>query len=198
MAVADILLTPAKIFVAPIATAAPADTVEYNADWGGAWADCGYTTSPLTVAFGRETYEVFVEQLSLAVKEMVTKETCTFETTLAEFTGDNLKLAFNSATVTTTAPGAGQPGKEEIEVGGAVAIARYAFGFEGLYQDAAGANFPVRLIVFIGEPVLNGQLQFGKNKEAGLPLQVKAKADTSKAVGKQLMKIIKITAAATV
>lgn len=196
MAIADILLTPATIWYAPVGTAAPADSLAYGAAWGGAWTNLGYTTTPLTIGVTRETYEVFVEQLANPVKEIVTSESLVFETTLAEFTGRNLALAF-SGTVTETPPGAGQVGKTELVTGGQTSLDTFAFGFEGLYKDSSNNEFPVRIFVWIANPVLNGQLQFAKNKEAGLPLQIKAKADTGKSIGEQLMKIQKITAAAT-
>ncbi len=196
MAVSDIILSPVKIYHAPVGEAAPADSVAYGAAWGGAWVDVGYTLTPLTVNFSRETYEVFVEQLTNPVKEQMVKETLMLETNLAEMTGANLGIAFDGSTVTDTPAGVGQVGKTEVEAGGQVAVSTYAWGFEGYYQNSAGTRFPVRFFVFIGSAVLNGQLQFAKNKEVGIPLQIKAKADTGKVIGKQLFKLQKVTAAA--
>lgn len=197
MAIADILLTPATIWYAPVGETPPDEnSVDYGDDWGGNWVNLGYTTAPLTMGITRETYEVEVEQLAVPVKEKVTKETLVFETTLAEFTADTLQVAFGG-TVTETPAGAAQREKLELEVGGETTVDLYAFGFEGLYQDDANNQFPVRIFVWKANPILNGQLQFSKSQEAGIPVQIKAKPDTDKAVGKQLMKVQKVTGSMT-
>jgi len=51
MPVADILLTPASIWYAPVGEALPADNVAYGADWAGNWENLGYTTAPLSMAY---------------------------------------------------------------------------------------------------------------------------------------------------
>lgn len=192
MAIKDILLTPATIWYAPVGETPPdPNAVGYGDEWGGNWVNLGYTTSPLAISVNRETYEVSVEQLAVPVKELVTGESATFETTLAEFTGDNMLLAFGGE-LTETVPGVDQVGMTELETGGETTLQVYAFGFEGLHQDDLNNKFPVRIFVYRANPVLNGQLQFAKNKEAGIPLQIKAKPDTDKPVGTQMYKIQKV------
>ena len=144
----------------------------------------------------RETYEVMVEQLTAAVKEKIVKENLLFETALAEMTGDNLLLALGG-TLTETPASAGQRAVDELEMGGDPDITEYAFGFEGFYKDAAGTQFPVRLFVYKGVAIMNGALQFSKAQASTIPMQIKAKADTSKVVGKQLIKIQKVTSVGT-
>jgi hypothetical protein len=195
MAIADILLTPADIWYAPVGEAAPADSVARGADWGGDWESLGYTLAPLTLSYEQETAEVMVEQLTAPVKRKKTSETLTLETTLAEFTGTNLEMVFGG-TATDTPAGAGQPAKTELVMGGDTALPVYAWGFEGTYEDANGVEFPVRVIVYRGRPILGGELQFAKAEPSGLPLRIEAEANTALAAGAQLMKIIKITAAA--
>ena len=197
MPVADILLTPATIKYAPVGEPLPDEnSIEYGQAWGGNWTDVGYTTTPLTLAINRETYEVEVEQLTVPVKEMITSESLVFETTLAEFLEDNVQLAFGG-TLTETAASAAQVAKWELEMGGEPQLDTYAFGFEGLYLTDANEQFPVRIFVYRANVVLNGQLQFSKSQEAGIPIQITSKPDDSKDVGKQLMKIQKVTASAT-
>lgn len=193
MAIADILMSPARIFYAPTGEAEPDEnTVAYGAAWGGNWVNLGYTTAPLTVNYNRELFELEVEQITLAVKGIITKETVQLETTLGEFTGTNLLLAFGG-TVTTTAAGVAQVPMVELEAGGAVTLPVYAFGFEGLYQTDAGAQYPVRWFIWRGSSVLNGNLEFSKKAAVGIPLQITAWADTSKVSGKQILKVQKVT-----
>lgn len=197
MAVTDILLAPAKIYVAPTGEAAPADTIAFGTAWGGNWVDVGYTLAPLAIRYNIERYEVFVEQITAAVREIVTKESLEAETVLAEFTGANLEKLFNGAVASDTGAGASQPAKTEVVVGGITQVTLRQWGFEGLYENASGTDFPVRILIWRASSILNGDLQFAKAKETGMGLRITARADTSKAVGQNLMKIIKITAAAT-
>jgi hypothetical protein len=193
MAIADILLSPATMYYAAVGEALPDEnTVDYGDDWGGEWEKVSYTTTPLTMSHSRETYEVEVEQSTAPVKEIITKEELTFETTLAEFIAENLVLALGGS-VTETVAGAGQRAMFEHEMGGESQLEEYAVGFEGQYRDSDGNVFPVRVLVYKAVITMNGQLQFSKKQESGIPIRVRAKADTTKAVGKQLMKIQKVT-----
>lgn len=197
MAVTDILITPAKIYKAPVGEALPDETsVDYGEAWGGNWVDVGYTLTPLTMAHNRMLFELMVEQVNGAVKRRVTDEKSIFETTLAEATPTNLSFAVGG-TVTTTAAGASQAAFQDLDVGGAVTIPELAWGFEGLYENAAGAQFPVRLFVYKATAILNGQLQFAKAAGMGIPIQISALNDTAKDVGKQQFKFQRVTAVAT-
>lgn len=197
MAVTDILITPAKIWKAPVAEALPDETsVAYGASWGGNWENVGYTLEPLSMSYNRELFELEVEQVTGVVKRRVTKETLMMETTLAEATPDNLQLAIGGA-VTSTSAGASQVAFEDLDAGGDVQLDELAWGFEGFYENASGTQFPVRIFVYKATAILNGQLQFAKAAAAGVPIQISAEADTSKSVGSQLIKFQRVTAAAT-
>ena len=139
-------------------------------------------SAPLTVNYERELFELEVEQVTMPIKGIVTKETVMAETTLGEMTAANLRLAFGG-TVTTTAAAVGQVAMEELEAGGATTLPVYAWGFEGLYQTDAGAQYPVRVFIWRGSAVLNGGLEFSKKAAVGIPLQITAWADTTKVVG---------------
>lgn len=197
MAVADILISPATLWYAPVGEALPDETtVEYGDAWGGNWLSVGYTLQPLSISYNQEVFELEVEQISTPVKRTITKETVNFETVLAEFTGTNLELIFGG-TLTTTAAGASQRAFQELKSGGRVDLDEYAWGFEGLYKDASNNQFPVRVFIYRGSATLNGQLTFAKGAGVGIPIQIAAQADTAKAVGEQLMVIHKVTAEAT-
>src|SRR5512139_3997978 len=102
MAVADILITPATIYRAPVGTALPDEsTVAYGAAWGGAWINVGYTLEPLSMSFEPEIFKLFVQQLTNPVKTSKTTEAVTFETVLAEWTGSNIALALDGSNTDT-------------------------------------------------------------------------------------------------
>jgi hypothetical protein len=194
MAIADILMSPAKVYHAPAGEALPSEnSVAYGVAWGGNWVDVGYTVAPLTINFERSLYGLEVEQALTEVANIPDKESLTAETTLAELTAANLLVAFGG-TLTQTPAGAAQVAKDEVEVGGTARATVYAWGFEGLYQTDAGAQFPVRFFVFRATATVNGNLEFSKKKEVGVPLQIKALADVGKVVGKQLFKWQRVTA----
>lgn len=194
MAVADILMSPAKIYFAVTGTALPnPNSVAYNAAWGGAWSDLGYTLTPITVGYSQDLFKLEVEQITLPVKGMVTTEEVKIETTLAEITAANLLLAFGGA-VATTAAGTAQVALEELKSGGSPDISYYAWGLEGLYVTAANVSLPVRILIYRGSAVLNGALTFSKKEAVGIPLQITAWADTTKAAGQQLWQFQKTTA----
>lgn len=197
MAVTDILVTPAKIYYAPVGEALPDETsVGYGDAWGGNWVDLGYTLEPVSLSYETETFELEVEQITLPVRRVRTKETVMIETSLAEMTATNLALVVDG-TATTTAAGVGQVGFDEILAGGAVDLSEYAWGFEGFRVTAANVRLPVRVFLYRGQAVLNGQLTFAKGAGVGIPIQVKALPDTTQAAGEQILVIHNVTAVAT-
>lgn len=193
MAVADILLSPAKIYYAPVGEALPnPNSIAYGVAWAGNWKDLGYTLTPITVGFNKEIYKLEVQQVTLPLKGLVTTEEVTLETTLAEITAANMALAFGG-TVNTTAAGTAQVALEELKSGGSSSITYYAWGLEGLYVDASNNQLPVRVLIYRGSAVLNGNLNFSKSEPVGIPLQISAWADTTKTAGQQLWTFQKTT-----
>lgn len=193
----DIIIGSAVLYRAAVGTALPdPNTVGYGADWGGDWTKFGLTNAPITANHEKETYDVMVEQSTLPVKRAVTDENFRIETALVEITASNLQ-SFMGGTVTTTPAGASQVGMEELVTGGEVQLQESTWAIEGLYQNDAGEQFPVRIQIYRATAVINGDLEFSKAKEVGIPLQINALADLSKSVGQQLILFQKITAAAT-
>jgi hypothetical protein len=194
MAIADILMSPAKIYFAVTGTALPdPNSVAYGAAWGGAWSDLGYTLTPITVGYSQDLFKLEVEQITLPLKGLISSEQVTIETTLAEITAANLSLAFGG-TVATTAAGTGTVALEQLTSGGSPNIAYYAWGLEGLYVTAANVSLPVRILIYRGSAVLNGSLTFSKKEAVGIPLSINAWGDTTKAAGAQLWAFQKTTA----
>lgn len=199
MAVADILVSPVNIYYAPYGEAIPDETsIDYDEAWGGNWTNLGFTTAPLTMQWDEELFELELEQLTNPVKGMKTKEGLMFETTLAELTAANLKLALGStSTISTTAAGAGQKGYSQFAFGGEVNLPVYAFGFEGFTLDANNNKLPKRIFVYRASFSLGGNLEFTKRAAAGIPLRIRAWADTTQTAGQQLAIFQSVTAVAT-
>lgn len=195
--VSDILITPAYLWFAPVGEAKPDETtVDVGDPWGGNWQALGYTLEPVTVAYNQDVFELEVQQLTNPVKRAITKEDIMIESVLAEFNPTNLALVFNGAASSTPA-GPAQKAFDDIRSGGRVDLDEYSFGFEGLYKNQANAEFPVRVFIHRATATLNGEIAFAKNAGVGIPVQIKALADTSKPVGEQILQIHRVTGSAT-
>jgi hypothetical protein len=196
MAVADILVSPVNLYQSAVATALPDETtVAFGAAWGAGWTSLGYTTAPLALKYDTSLFELEVEQVTSPIKGQKTKETMSFETTLAELTAANLKLAIGStSTITTTAAGASQHGFEEVNMGGEAILPEYQFGFEGYTLDASNRQLPIRIFIYRATFSLGGSLEFSKKSAAGIPIKITAWADTSKTIGQQVFKLQRVTA----
>jgi len=195
----NILVGGAWVYYAPVGETPPADSVAYGTAWGGNWARVGFTKEPLSALYEDEQMGVGVEEALTDVKRVKTLENLTLETVLAEVTSTYMNLAVGAGTVTTTAAGAGQVGKDEYAVGGEILLDENAWGFEAMYVSATGVKFPVRVFVWKATSKLNGELAFSKKsgEYPGIALQIMALADTSQNEGLQLFKFQRVTAAAT-
>jgi hypothetical protein len=189
--VSDIVITPARVYYAAVGATVPADTVAVGGSWGAGWTEVGYTAAPVTFNYSFEELEADIQQSLATVKRTKTAEALAIETTLAELSLTPLSLG-TAGTVTATPAGVGQPGKEELVVGGVATLTERMWGFEGAYIDEDAAEFPIRVFVYKGTAVVNGALEFGKAVQTGIPLQIKALADMGKAAGSRLFKISKI------
>jgi hypothetical protein len=198
--VSNIIVGGATVYYAPVGESIPSETsVGLGEDWGGNWERFGYTKAPLAAMFEEERSDVDVEEHLTAVKRTPTKRGFAIETTLAELTPDYFNLAAGAGTVTEVAAGAGQRAYQEYAVGDDVILDEYVWGFEGMYVDDNGNQFPVRWFIWKGNSKVNGNISFSKRngEYPGIPLRVDALADPSQSVGEELYKWYKVTAKAT-
>lgn len=196
--VANILYGNAVVWVNEVGGALPdEDSVGYGTAWGGTWERVGLTKAPLVMAYEDEQGEAVVQEALTAVKRWRTAEAARLETVLAEIMSDNLKLAIGGGTATTEAAASSEVGKDEFIIGGESLMDENLWGFEGRYVDSSGNKFPVRLFVWKATAKLNGTLEFSKEDYPGIPIQINALADVSRAIGDQLFKFQRVTVAAT-
>jgi hypothetical protein len=187
----DIVVSGAKVFYSPTGTAAPADTLAVGASWPVGWVYVGYTLEATTINYSFEVMEVMVQQTMAPVRRTRQTEELTLETVLAEHAAPLIALAL-SGTASATAAGSGQPGKEEVTFGGDYNLPLNQWAVEGSYVDEDGALFPIRIFIHQGTAAEGGSLEYNRESPTGIPLQIKAIADTTKAVGNHLMKIVRI------
>ena len=180
MAASDVLVSPAYIWYAPVGEALPAvDTIGAGTAWGGNWKSLGYTLEPVSVGLDTQTFELYVQQLIAPLRILRTQQELTFESVLAEMTGQNLGLVFDG-TVVTTAAGPAVVGKDVVTVkGDKTDVSVYAVGIEGIRVSDANVRLPVRFFLPKASIILNGPLAFAKDAGAGIPVSVKGLVDNS-------------------
>lgn len=196
MAVADLLIGGALLYVAPATTALPADSTAWGTAWGGSWAELGKLSAPLSVIYNIETADADWQYYLSSVDRAITKEECMFESVIGEVNGAVLAYLLNGTT-TTTAAGAGQVGKTTTVAGGTAILTKYTWGVEGMRVDSSGVARPRRYQINRGTATINGNLEIDKSAYGGLPISIKALADTTKSRGQHLVIFQDVTAPAT-
>ena len=200
MAVSDIIIAPATIYYAPTGEPLPSmDTIDFGEAWGGNWINMGYTLTPISLEYKQDLFTLMVEQVTLPIKRLRMSEEVTIETSLAEINTTNLNVVLDG-TVTTVAAGSSIRAKEYLQAGGKTSLLERAWGFEGLLKlDGASSNIPLPIRVFLykGNASINGKMEFAKKNAVGIPLHIQALGDSSKAAGKQLIEIQRVTGKAT-
>ncbi len=191
MPVCDLIATKARILYAPLGATLPADTVAAGGVFPAGWVEVGYTSEPTKLAYKSEELDFKVEQSLGTVRSQRVDEEASIETVLAEITAQNLALAWDGD-MTSVAPGVGQPGKEELTLGGNTQLTERMWCIEGSYIDEDLALFPVRVFVWKATATTGGELQFSRKDAMGIGLKLKVLEDLSKPIKQQLMKIQKI------
>ncbi len=193
----DIIVTGARVFLAPIGTTLPAPSLAVDAAWPTGWVDVGYTLEPTKLNYKFDVLEIFVEQSMGAVRRRRTKEEAGIETVLAEHTAGNLAMT-TAAVATLHAATATVVGYEEVSLGGDPNLPLYMVGVEGGYNDADENFFPIRLFFWLATTADGVALEYAKDKPAGLPFKFSALADPTKPRKEQLFKFQRVTATITV
>jgi len=196
MAIADILSGPITLWTAPVGETPPVAETAHGAAWGGNWVAYAYTKAPLSANYTFEELDIKVEQELTALDRRKVSEALTLETVLAELTAARLSVV-TSGTATSTPAAAATVGKDEMVVGGERAVDKRAWGFEGTFTDASGADFPMRVFVWKATAKMTAGQEYSSTDYVGIPIQINALVDTTKATGQKLWKWQRVTAAAT-
>lgn len=197
MPAADILMSKAQIYYAPVGEALPDETsVAYGGSWGGNWTSAGFTSAPVQMEWVEGRVGADIQQALGEIKDWRVDERATLRTMLPELTGAALALLMHG-TNADTAAGAGQKGWSRVQAGGQFIVAQKAVGLEGYRPDSAGTLQPIRLFFYKASFMLDRGVSWSKRDVMGLPVMIKTYPDETKAVGVQLMEWHLITAPAT-
>jgi hypothetical protein len=116
----NVLVGQVRTFVAPynavVPVALPAESVALGGTWAAPWVPIGATEKGVSLLFKRETEDVTIEEQLTPVQKNTKSVDLRVNTVLSEDTLQTMKLAFGGGTITVTAPGAGQIGKETLVI----------------------------------------------------------------------------------
>ncbi|KPV51663.1 hypothetical protein SE17_19935 [Kouleothrix aurantiaca] len=184
--ISDIVVTSARLWRSPTGTALPLDTVDVDAAWPMGWVDVGYTLEPVKAQYTFDVLDVMVQQEMGAVKRIRIKEALKLSTVLAELTAANLSMAF-AGEVTSAAATSTLAGYEEFSIGGKYELPESQWGIEGSFVDEDEVLRPIRVFVWRATAAAGGELAFNREAVAGVPLEVSALHDLTKAKGRRLL-----------
>lgn len=194
--VANIILSNALLYAAPLNTALPADTVPFGGSWGGTWARVGFTSAPLKMGYAYTSAEASIEESLAMVNRGKKDEGASFETVMAELNLKLLPYAWGGIT-SEIAQSTGVAAVEVWDIGGSNVLQKLIWGFEGQWVKDDGSTYPVRFFIWRGTATAGGELNWTKEKYVeGIPLKIGALADMNRAVGQRLMQARRITTAA--
>lgn len=131
-------LTPANIeagistlYLAPVGTALPADTVNMGISWSvsvAAWVCQGATQSGVAPSWTPQTQDLDYDESELPGNIIMASADLSVNVTLVEDVIANIRTAFGTGTLTTQAPGASLVGKTTFSPG--TTLNSYAMGIE--------------------------------------------------------------------
>lgn len=189
----DFILSPGRIWIAPVGEAIPADTVMWGTVFGGNWTLVGETKDPVVVSYNFDTVDIVTQQLLTPVGRKKVKEALMVKTTLARFIAANLGLAMDGTVTNVTAATGIAYGKDTVDLGGKICLTEKQICVEALVtDDECAISLPMRLFVWRATISAGGDMTFGKDDYAGIPLEISALSQPSKPVGQQLCQWIRM------
>ena len=150
--VTNVLVGYTNMYIGPVGTGAPADTVAFNTAWDTsipAWYFPGFTEKGLTINFDRKEKRHMVEEISIPAQ--ITTDSSAFKVQfgLAESTLENMRYAFGAGTITTTAASSGQIGKKTLVLSDDLEV--FALGFEAKNPQGFFRRVIIPRVVSVGK-----------------------------------------------
>lgn len=186
---ANVLYGSARLLIAPLGTALPTVATTGAITWPAAWKECGATDKGTELQYSPSYTDVKVDESASPIGKILTTEKITISTALAEMTMTNLANAIAATTMTATAPGVGTAGTEEVDLGSGT-VKYCMVGLEGVSPK----QLPRYIVGYKALASAAVKLAFARTTPGNIPLSLELQADTTKALGQQLCKIVDITA----
>lgn len=157
----NVLVGVANLWIAPVGTTDPEDTLAFDEEWDSPWYHPGYSDKGVTLMFDRKEKRHQVEEISNPV--VITTETSSLKIQVgfAESTLENLMYAIGGGTITTTAAGASQIGKKTLVLSEELQVIR--LGFEGKNPQGFFRRVIIPRVVSTGK--MKTEFDRSKNKQ---------------------------------
>lgn len=140
---------PATLWLGPVGTAMPADTVAIGTAWTTPWAAIGATDTGVQTAWNPNTQDTMIEEQALPVSVDLVSADFSVTVALAEDTLENIKYAFGVGSIVTTAASTGIIGKKTLTL--ASALNPLALGIEMVNSFGFWRRVSVPNVVSVGQ-----------------------------------------------
>ena len=191
--VANILVGPGELYLAPVGTTPP-DEDDDILVWTG-WTNMGYSDGGIELEYTPEIADHFVDQETGPVKSTLTSEQFLVRAPLAEVTLGNLNKAISASTFSTVPAAAGVTGKDILTVGTGP-LTEWALGFEADSPEsqADGTQGWRLLIVWRVLSVAAIGQAYQKAEKTLFNSEFRAQVDSSKSKGERMFRLVDWTA----
>lgn len=148
---------PATLYLGPVGTAMPADSVNMGVSWSvsiAAWVPVGLTASGITYGWNPTTNDLGAEETPIPVAITMASSDFPVTATFEEDVLANIKYAFGVGSITTQAAGAaGAVGKSTYTLG--TLLAQMALGIEYANPTGHWTRISVPQVVSVGQITVN-------------------------------------------
>ena len=157
----NVLVGLANMYLSPLGTVDPADTLAFNEAWLNPWYHPGYSDKGLTLMFDRKEKRHMVEEVSNPL--VITTESSSFKVQIgfAEATLENFMHAAGGGTISTQAAAVGVIGKKSLTLSEDLKVIKV--GFEGLNPQGFYRRVIIPRVVSTGK--IKTEYDRSKNKQ---------------------------------
>jgi len=175
-----VIVGPAEVWVAPVATVFPVVSAVPAVDW----LSLGKTDGGVTVTHGQTIVPIRVDQVTGPLKNVRTEEDLTVAFNLAELTLETYGRMLNAAAVTSDA---GPPATKHIGLYQNVDVSQWALLVRGgsPYMDA-NMQYEIPKVAQSGTP----SVKFSRDDKAVLAVEFKALYDSSQTAGEEFGRLM--------
>lgn len=162
--ITNILVGIAHMYLGPVGTAGPADTVPFETNWLEsipAWYHPGYSESGVGFTADRKEKRHKVEEISTPALITIEESTMKVTFAFAEATLENLRYATGGGIITTQAAGTGIIGKKTLRLSDELDV--LALGFEGKNPWGFFRRVIIPRVVSVGK--IKAEFDRSKNKQ---------------------------------
>jgi hypothetical protein len=107
-----VIVGEARLYTAPMGTAAPLDTLATGTVWPSPWTFVGPTEEGVSLAVGSATTDIMIEEQATPVATPLVSSNVRVIVSLSGDTLETMKLVFGGGTITTQAAATGIIGKK--------------------------------------------------------------------------------------